>query len=131
MSGSALFVFLTFLLQVIFLNLLIAVMNDHYTRVEERSKVQFAYAKAKIVAEFENLIPQSRRLPVDERDGELGRVGAKRQRHTSEHRLLTNIKRVLLPAGYNIKALGKYACKFSLCSSPSVCTSGPLIINTV
>mmetsp|Transcript_12442 Transcript_12442/g.25439 ORF Transcript_12442/g.25439 Transcript_12442/m.25439 type:complete len:757 (+) Transcript_12442:2378-4648(+) len=70
-----LFLAFTFIVNVVFLNLLIAIMGDLFDRVQDRSKAEFLYAKAKIVAEFESLISHKDRLG----EGRLskGRAGGK------------------------------------------------------
>ena len=52
-SVFALFVFFTLFVNIIMLNLLIALMSNIYEKIQENAKAEFMFAKASIVLEFE------------------------------------------------------------------------------
>jgi hypothetical protein len=56
-ASIVLFYIFMFLVQIIFLNLLIAIMGDIYDEIQENAKAQFLFSKASIILEFESIMP--------------------------------------------------------------------------
>ena len=50
-----LFVVFMFLVNIVLLNLLIAIMGDIFARIQESARAAFLYAKASIIVEFESV----------------------------------------------------------------------------
>mmetsp|Transcript_6199 Transcript_6199/g.12871 ORF Transcript_6199/g.12871 Transcript_6199/m.12871 type:complete len:1433 (-) Transcript_6199:1267-5565(-) len=67
---SVLFVLFTLFINIIMLNLLIAIMGDIFDRIQENAKAEFIFARAQIIIEFEGalnfLIPQNIRKREEE-----------------------------------------------------------------
>jgi hypothetical protein len=55
-ASIVLFYIFMFLVQIIFLNLLIAIMGDIYDEIQENAKSQFLFSKASIILEFESIM---------------------------------------------------------------------------
>ncbi|GMH77142.1 hypothetical protein TrST_g4109 [Triparma strigata] len=53
MVGVTLFVVFTFIINIVMLNLLIAIMGDIFDKIQENAKAEFMFAKAGIICEFE------------------------------------------------------------------------------
>ncbi|GMH73810.1 hypothetical protein TrLO_g1517 [Triparma laevis f. longispina] len=53
MVGVILFVVFTFIINIVMLNLLIAIMGDIFDKIQENAKAEFMFAKAGIICEFE------------------------------------------------------------------------------
>ena len=53
MVGVTLFVVFTFIINIVMLNLLIAIMGDIFDKIQENAKAEYMFAKAGIICEFE------------------------------------------------------------------------------
>mmetsp|Transcript_24623 Transcript_24623/g.46250 ORF Transcript_24623/g.46250 Transcript_24623/m.46250 type:complete len:402 (+) Transcript_24623:2-1207(+) len=60
-STSVLFISFTVFINIIMLNLLIAIMGDIFDRIQENARGEFIFARANIVMEFEGVLSKSQR----------------------------------------------------------------------
>ncbi|GMI01602.1 hypothetical protein TrVE_jg9814 [Triparma verrucosa] len=56
---ALLFMFFTYFINIVMLNLLIAIMGDIFDRIQENAKAEFMFARANIILEFEALVSDS------------------------------------------------------------------------
>ena len=57
-SSIALFIVFMYLVNIILLNLLIAIMGDIFDQIQEKARAQFLYSKAKLILEFEDIMSE-------------------------------------------------------------------------
>ena len=73
---ALLFMFFTYFINIVMLNLLIAIMGDIFDRIQENAKAEFMFARANIIIEFEALLSDShkRNEEVSVRQGSEARM---------------------------------------------------------